>query len=119
MRCRKIDAGKKHQELHTTELDRIRARLGPRKRASFKPLCAYPKPRAVPVHNLDSVDNPALERGSGTVTACSCTLEYRYRSFSTYQRNQSEAWYADFDYGLTSGDYKTNSYCVRAVRAGS
>ncbi|MFN2425505.1 MAG: DUF1566 domain-containing protein [Candidatus Binatia bacterium] len=54
-----------------------------------------------------------------TVTTCSCTRSSVYWSSSTYQDFPTNAWLVNFYDGFTSTGIKTNSYGVRAVRAGS
>jgi hypothetical protein len=54
-----------------------------------------------------------------TVLTCSCTRSYYYWSSTTYQYFPSSAWIVSFNYANTSNGNKTDSYSVRAVRAGS
>jgi hypothetical protein len=57
--------------------------------------------------------------GGCTVTTCSCTQSNSHWSSTTYQYDPSHAWNVLFSYGFTYDTGKTNSYYVRAVRAGS
>jgi len=47
------------------------------------------------------------------------TRSNNYWSSSTYQNNPTNAWNVNFNDGNTNANNKTNTYGVRAVRAGS
>jgi hypothetical protein len=72
------------------------------------------------------VANPAVSPAfntscapSCTVTTCSCTVSGSYWSSSTAAGFPRYAWFVMFAGGDMSGDFKTQSYWVRAVRGGS
>jgi hypothetical protein len=68
--------------------------------------------------SVNTAFNSACAPGC-TVTTCSCTRADFYWSSTTYQPGTFNAWIVSFFDGITYEDDKTNSYYVRAVRAGS
>ena len=56
---------------------------------------------------------------SCTVTTCSCTVSTYCWSSTSLQGSPDYGWYVGFYSGTLCPDFKSNNYCVRAVRGGS